>query len=29
VNWLVANKGEMARRFGIEYIIWNKHIWGV
>jgi peptidoglycan hydrolase-like protein with peptidoglycan-binding domain len=29
VSWLVANKGEMARRFGIEYIIWNKHIWGV
>jgi peptidoglycan hydrolase-like protein with peptidoglycan-binding domain len=29
VNWLVADKGAMARRFGIEYIIWNKHIWGV
>lgn len=29
VNWLTANHGEMARRFGIEYVIWNKHIWGV
>jgi peptidoglycan hydrolase-like protein with peptidoglycan-binding domain len=29
VGWLTANHGEMARRFGIEYIIWNKHIWGV
>ena len=28
VGWLTANHGEMARRFGIEYIIWNKHIWG-
>src|SRR5206468_1917637 len=29
VDWLVADHGEMARRFGIEYIIWNRHIWGV
>jgi peptidoglycan hydrolase-like protein with peptidoglycan-binding domain len=29
LGWLTANHGEMARRFGIEYIIWNKHIWGV
>jgi peptidoglycan hydrolase-like protein with peptidoglycan-binding domain len=29
LTWLVANHGEIARRFGIEYIIWDKHIWGV
>ena len=29
LGWLTANNGEMARRFGISYIIWNKHIWGV
>ncbi len=29
VNWLVADHGAMARRFGIEYVIWNRHIWGV
>jgi peptidoglycan hydrolase-like protein with peptidoglycan-binding domain len=29
VNWLVADNGAMARRFGIEYVIWNRHIWGV
>jgi hypothetical protein len=27
--WLSANNGVMARRFGINYIIWNKRIWGV
>ena len=26
--WLTAGGGVMARRFGIMYIIWNKHIWG-
>ncbi|MGZ4629141.1 peptidoglycan-binding domain-containing protein [Oryzihumus sp.] len=25
--WLSANNGAMARRFGIQYIIWNKHMW--
>ena len=25
--WLSANDGAMARRFGIQYIIWNKHMW--
>jgi peptidoglycan hydrolase-like protein with peptidoglycan-binding domain len=29
VTWLSANNGQMARRFGIMYIIWNKHIWGI
>jgi peptidoglycan hydrolase-like protein with peptidoglycan-binding domain len=29
VNLLVKDKGALARRFGIEYIIWNRHIWGV
>ena len=28
-TWLSANKGAMARRFGIQYIIWNRRIWGV
>jgi len=27
-NWLSANNGAMARRFGISYMIWNKRIWG-
>ena len=27
--WLSANQGAMARRFGIEYLIWNHRIWGV
>jgi len=27
--WLSANNGAMARRFGINYMIWNKRIWGV
>jgi hypothetical protein len=27
--WLTANDGAMARRFGINYIIWNRKIWGV
>jgi hypothetical protein len=26
--WLSANNGAMARRFGINYIIWNRRIWG-
>src|SRR5674476_862598 len=26
--WLSANNGAMARRFGINYIIWNRKIWG-
>ena len=29
VDWLSANNGVMARRFGIMYIIWDRHIWGV
>jgi peptidoglycan hydrolase-like protein with peptidoglycan-binding domain len=29
VDWLTADNGAMARRFGIMYIIWNRHIWGV
>jgi peptidoglycan hydrolase-like protein with peptidoglycan-binding domain len=29
VNWLSAGNGQMARRFGIMYIIWDRHIWGV
>ncbi|MDQ6649143.1 MAG: peptidoglycan-binding protein [Actinomycetota bacterium] len=28
-GWLIANNGEMARRFGLMYIIWNDRIWGV
>jgi len=27
--WLSANNGAMARRFGINYMIWNRRIWGV
>ena len=27
-EWLSANNGVMARRFGISYIIWNRKIWG-
>src|SRR5450631_461394 len=27
--WLSANGGAMARRFGIDYIIWNRRIFGV
>lgn len=27
--WLSAGNGAMARRFGINYIIWNRRIWGV
>jgi peptidoglycan hydrolase-like protein with peptidoglycan-binding domain len=27
VTWLSANDGEMARRFGIMYIIWNDKMW--
>jgi hypothetical protein len=27
--WLSANNGAMARRFGINYMIWNRKIWGV
>ena len=27
--WLSANDGAMARRFGVNYIIWNRKIWGV
>ena len=29
VDWLSADNGVMARRFGIMYIIWDRHIWGV
>ena len=28
-TWLTANDGAMARRFGVNYIIWNRKIWGV
>jgi len=28
-TWLTAKDGAMARRFGINYIIWNRKIWGV
>jgi len=27
VAWLSARNGVMARRFGISYIIWNRHMW--
>ncbi|HKJ11435.1 MAG TPA: peptidoglycan-binding protein [Ornithinimicrobium sp.] len=27
VTWLTDNDGEMARRFGIQSIIWNAHSW--
>ncbi|MGI8946796.1 MAG: peptidoglycan-binding domain-containing protein [Ornithinimicrobium sp.] len=27
VRWLSANDGEMAKRFGIQSIIWNSHSW--
>lgn len=27
--WLSANNGAMARRFGVQYIIWNRQIFGV
>ncbi len=27
VSWLSANDGEMAKRFGIQSIIWNAHSW--
>jgi peptidoglycan hydrolase-like protein with peptidoglycan-binding domain len=27
VTWLTDNEGEMARRFGIQSIIWNAHSW--
>lgn len=26
-QWLTANDGEMAKRFGIQGIIWNAHVW--
>ncbi len=26
-TWLTANDGEMAKRFGIQSIIWNAHSW--
>lgn len=26
-QWLTANNGEMARRFGIQSIIWNQRVW--
>ena len=25
--WLSADDGAMARRFGIQYMIWNQHMW--
>lgn len=28
VQWMSANNGEVARRLGVQYIIWNKKIWG-
>ncbi|WP_141783766.1 peptidoglycan-binding domain-containing protein [Ornithinicoccus hortensis] len=27
VTWLTENDGEMAKRFGIQSIIWNSHVW--
>ena len=27
IVWLTGNDGEMAKRFGIEYLIWNGLIW--
>lgn len=27
IVWLTENDGEMAKRFGIEYLIWNSLIW--
>ncbi|MGO0575692.1 peptidoglycan-binding domain-containing protein [Ornithinimicrobium panacihumi] len=27
ILWLTDNNGEMAKRFGIEYLIWNYQIW--
>ncbi|GGK56360.1 peptidoglycan-binding protein [Ornithinimicrobium pekingense] len=27
ISWLVADDGEVAKRFGIEYLIWNGLIW--
>jgi hypothetical protein len=27
VSWLSARGGVMARRFGVSYIIWNRHVW--
>ena len=27
IVWLTDNNGEMAKRFGIEYLIWNYQIW--
>lgn len=26
-RWITANHGEVARRLGIMYVIWNQHIW--
>lgn len=26
-QWLTANNGEMARRFGVQSIIWNRYSW--
>lgn len=26
-SWLSANQGAMARRLGVQYIIWNKKMW--
>ncbi len=25
--WLTTNNGEMARRFGVQSVIWNKRVW--
>ncbi|WP_153395985.1 peptidoglycan-binding domain-containing protein [Ornithinicoccus halotolerans] len=27
VSWLTADDGEMARRFGLQSIIWNQRVW--
>jgi hypothetical protein len=27
IKWLTANNGEVARRLGVMYIIWNQQIW--
>lgn len=29
LDWLFANDGEMFRRAGLQYIIWNRRIWSV
>ncbi len=28
-QWITANNGEMARRFGIQLVIWNRRSWSI